>query len=89
MTLVSGGGFIPTNHLNNIIVTNFQKILLIGSLLVSMFNFYLLFNIFDKKTVTREHKEDLYLLFLSIILIILVYFNNNTGFDLIISVIRV
>ena len=36
MTLISGGGFIPTNHLTNIIVTNFQKIILIGSLLVSM-----------------------------------------------------
>ena len=87
MTLVSGGGFLPTNHLTNIIVTNFQKIILIGSLLVSMFNFYLLFNIFDKKIVTREHKEDLYLLFLSLILILFVYFNDNSGFDLIISVI--
>ena len=87
MTLVSGGGFIPTNHLSNIIVTNFQKIILIGSLLVSMFNFYLLFNIFDKKIVTREHKEDLYLLFLSLILILFVYFNDNSGLDLIISVI--
>ena len=36
-----------------------------------MFNFYLIFNIFDKKILIREHKEDLYLLFLSIILIIL------------------
>ena len=87
MTLVSGGGFIPTNHLSNIIVTNFQKIILIGSLLVSMFNFYLLFNIFDKKIITREHKEDLYLLFLSLILILFVYFNDNSGLDLIISVI--
>jgi len=87
MTLVSGGGFIPTNHLSNIIVTNFQKIILIGSLLLSMFNFYLLFNIFDKKIITREHKEDLYLLFLSLILILFVYFNDNSGLDLIISVI--
>ena len=87
MTLISGGGFIPTNHLTNIIVTNFQKIILIGSLLVSMLNIYLLFNIFDKKTITREHKEDLYLLFSSLILILFVYFNDNSGFDLIISVI--
>jgi trk system potassium uptake protein TrkH len=52
-----------------------------------MFNFYLIFNIFDQKTLAREHKEDLYLLFLSVILIILIYFNNNNGLDLIISVI--
>ena len=87
MTLISGGGFIPTNNLTNIIVTNFQKIILIGSLLLSMLNFYLLFNIFDKKIITREHKEDIYLLFLSLILILFVYFNSNSGFDLIISVV--
>ena len=87
MTLISGGGFLPTDFLSNIISTNFQKIIFICSLLLSMFNFYLIFNIFDKKILIREHKEDLYLLFLSIILISLVYFNSNTGFDLIISVI--
>jgi trk system potassium uptake protein len=87
MTLLSSGGFLPTDSLTNIIKTNFQKIIFIFSLLLSMFNFYLIFNIFDKKILIREHKEDLYLLFLSIILIILVYFNSNTGLDLIISVI--
>ena len=87
MTMISGGGFLPTNSLANIIITNFQKIIFIMSLLITMFNFYLIFNIFDKKILTREHKEDLYLLFLSIILILLVYFNSNSGFDLIISVI--
>ena len=87
MTLISGGGFLPTNSLANIITTNFQKIIFISSLLVAMFNFYLILNIFDKKILIREHKEDLYLLFLSLILIVLVYFNNNSGFDLIISVI--
>ena len=86
MTMISAGGFLPTNNLTNIISTNFQKIIFISSLLVTMFNFYLIFNIFDKKTLIREHNEDLYLLFLSTILILLVYFNNNSGFDLIISV---
>ncbi|MDC0477229.1 TrkH family potassium uptake protein [Pelagibacteraceae bacterium] len=87
MTLISGGGFLPTNNLSNIIITNFQKIIFIISLLTAMFNFYLIFNIFDKKVLRKDHNEDLYLLFLTIILIILVYFNNNSGFDLIISVI--
>ncbi|MDC1092928.1 TrkH family potassium uptake protein [Pelagibacteraceae bacterium] len=87
MTLISGGGFLPTNSLANIITTNFQKIILIIALFLAMLNFFLIFNIFDKKILIREHKEDLYLLFLSIILIILVYLNNNSGFDLIISVI--
>ena len=87
MTLISGGGFLPTDSLNNIIQSNFQKIIFIISLLIAMLNFYLIFNIFNKKILTREHKEDLYIFLLSIILVILVYFNNNSGFDLIISVI--
>ena len=87
MTLISGGGFLPTDSLNNIIQSNFQKIIFITSLLIAMLNFYLIFNIFNKKILAREHKEDLYIFLLSIILVILVYFNNNSGFDLIISVI--
>jgi trk system potassium uptake protein len=87
MTLISGGGFLPTNSLNNIISTNFQKMTFIISLLIAMLNFYLIFNIFNKKILIREHKEDLYIFLLSIIFVILIYFNNNSGFDLIISVI--
>ena len=87
MTLISGGGFLPTDSLNNIIQSNFQKIIFIISLFIAMLNFYLIFNIFNKKILIREHKEDLYIFLLSIILVILVYFNNNSGFDLTISVI--
>ena len=87
MTMISGGGFLPTDSLENIITTNFQKIIFIASLLLAMFNFYLVFNIFDKKILVREHKEDLYLLFLTLILITLIYFNNNSGLDLIISIV--
>ena len=69
MTLISGGGFLPSDFLSNIISTNPQKSVLALSLLLTMFNFYLVFNIFDKKILFREHKEDLYLLSLAIILI--------------------
>ena len=86
MTMISGGGFLPTNSLTNIITTNFQKLVFITSLLLSMFNFYLIFNIFEKKILTNDHKEDLYLFFLTLILIVLVYLNHNNGLDLIISV---
>jgi trk system potassium uptake protein TrkH len=87
MTLISGSGFLPTDSLNNIVSSNFQKIIFILSMLFCMFKFYLVFNIFNKKILIREHKEDLYLFFLIIILFIFVYFNNNSGLDLIISVI--
>jgi trk system potassium uptake protein len=86
MTLISSGGFLPTDYLSNIISSNFQKIILILSLLLTMFNFYLVFNIFDKKIIRREHNEDLYLLFMSVILFIFIFFNSNNGLDLVISV---
>ena len=86
MSLISNGGFIPTNTLNTIIYSNAQKIILIFSLLLSMLNFFLIFNIFEKRIIIREHKEDLYLIILSIVLILLIYFNNYGGLNLIISV---
>ena len=87
MTLISSGGFLPTDYLNNIIISNFQKIIFILSLLITMFNFYLVFNIFDKKILLRDHQEDFYLFLLSLILVLFIYFNSNSGLDLIISVI--
>ena len=87
MTLVSGGGFIPTDDISKIIRTNFQKIIFIFSILISMMNFYLLYNLFNKKTLFKEHKEDLYLAVFAIILFILIYFNNYKGLDIIISVV--
>ena len=51
-----------------------------------MLNFYFIFNIFSKKILMREHKEDFYLLGLSLILILLIYFNSFDGLNVIISV---
>ena len=87
MTLVSGGGFLPTDSIDKIISTNFQKIIFIFSLIVSMLNFYLLFNLFNRKTLIKEHKEDLYLIILLIVFCILIYFNKYQGLDIIISVV--
>ena len=87
MTLISGGGFLPTVSLNKIISTNFQKIILIFSFIISLLNFYILFNLFNKNTLIKEHKEDFYLIILSIIFCTLIYFNNFDGLDIIISVI--
>ena len=87
MTLISSGGFLPSDNLNEIISTNFQKIILIICLTLSMLNFYLLFNIFNKKILFKEHNEDMYLIILSLILILLIYFNNFEGLNLTISVI--
>ena len=86
MTLVSGGGFLPTENLNKIISTNFQKIIMIFSLILSLLNFYLVFNLLNKNTLIKEHKEDLYLIILLVIFCFLTYFNNYDGLDIILSV---
>ena len=86
MSLVSAGGFIPSNSLDKIIQSNLQKLIFIFSLLISMLNFFLILNIFQKKLITREHREDFYLIILAIIFILLVYLNNYSGLNIIISV---
>ncbi len=86
MSLISGGGFLPSDNLGNIIITGFQKLTLIILLLLSMLNFFLIFNFFNKKILLKNHNEDLYLIILSLILILLVFFNKFDSLDLIISV---
>jgi len=86
MTLLSGGGFLPTDDINKIIYTNFQRIILLLSLIISMLNFFLLFNLFNKKNLLDGHKEDLYLVISSIILFSLISFNDYPVFNLIISI---
>ena len=86
MTLISGGGFLPIENISRIISTNFQKVILIFSFFVSMLNFYLLFNIFNRNILFKDHKEDFYLILLSIVFCCLIYFNNYESLDIIISV---
>jgi trk system potassium uptake protein TrkH len=86
MSLISAGGFMPTDSLDKIIRSNPQKLVFIFSLLISMLNFFLILNIFQKKVIIHEHKEDFYLVMLSLILILLVYLNNYSGLNIIISV---
>ena len=86
MTLLSGGGFLPANDINQIISTNFQKIIFFISLIISMLNLFLLFNLFNKKNLLDGHKEDLYLIIFLILLFGLISFNDYSSFHLIISV---
>ncbi len=86
MTLVSNGGFLPSDTLSEIISTNFQKTILIIVLLFSLLNFFFLFNILKRQTLIKKHVEDFYLIFLALALILLIYFNNFNGMEIIISV---
>ncbi len=86
MSLISTGGFLPTNSLNSIIQTNAQKIVIIFSLLISLLNFFIILNIFEIKRIKKNHKEDLYIMIISLIFILLIYFNNYSALDIIIGV---
>ena len=67
MTLISTGGFLPTNSLDQIIINNKQEFALILSLLISMLNFFLIFNIFSEKKFFETHQEDIFLFFIFLI----------------------
>ena len=64
MTIISSGGFLPTNTLNDILKTNLHHIVLILGFLISIFNFYLLYNLFFGRNNLKDHGEDLYILLL-------------------------
>ena len=77
MTVISSGGFIPTNSLDQIIVNNTQEITLCFAFLVSILNFYLFYNLILARENIKEHKEDIYLLILIIFFSITFYLIND------------
>ena len=62
-TVISSGGFIPTDNLSNIIDTDLKLFVLSSTLLIPIFNFYLFFNIFTKQFEFKKHQEDIHLMF--------------------------
>ena len=86
MSLISTGGFIPTDSLDKIIKSNLQKIMFVIALLIPMLNFFFIMNIFQKKTLIKEHKEDFFLILLAIVLTLLIFLNGYDLLDVIISV---
>jgi trk system potassium uptake protein len=72
-TTISSGGFLPTESLSNIIGNNLQNFVLSLALLLPIFNFFLFFKIFTQQTSIINHKEDLHL-FIIIILISLIFY---------------
>jgi len=79
MTAISSGGFIPTDSLNNIIKNNFQTAVLCFAFFLSIFNFYLFYNIILKRNNLSEHREDIYLFLLAIIFSMIFYLSNDLG----------
>tara|TARA_B100001564_G_scaffold353988_1_gene363817 strand:- start:504 stop:1916 length:1413 start_codon:yes stop_codon:yes gene_type:complete len=88
MTIISNGGFLPANSLDQIFIMDNQYILAIV-LLIPTLNIFFLFNFYSKKKVINNHQEDLFLiLFISILSLIMFYsFKNINISEILINII--
>ena len=84
MTIVSSGGFLPTNSLSNILVNNSQIISTSLLMLTSFFSIFLFYNlIFVKNYNLNFFNEDIHLFFyfLTLLIIFLIFFNFDNNFS--------
>ena len=82
MTIISSGGFLPSNNLSNILVNNSQVVIISILLLSSFFSIFLIYNlIFTKNHNLNFFNEDIHLLFYFLFLLIIFFvflnFENN------------
>ena len=64
MTIVSSGGFLPSNNLSNILINNTQIIIMSLLMLTSFFSIFLVYNLaFTKNHNLNFFNEDIHLLF--------------------------
>jgi trk system potassium uptake protein TrkH len=82
MTIISSGGFLPSNNLSNILIDNSQVIIISILLLSSFFSIFLIYNLFFTKNHNLNFfNEDIHLLFYFLFLLIIFFvflnFENN------------
>ena len=82
MTIISSGGFLPSNNLSNILINNSQIIIISLLMLTSFFSIFLSYNlIFTKNHNLNFFNEDIHLLFYFLILLLIFFtflnFDNN------------
>ena len=89
MTIVSAGGFLPTNFLDDIVRQENQKVIFSFCMLIPLFNLYLIYNMLTGKRSLIYNQEDLYLLILLLFILIIIYifFNNIYGFSSILFIV--
>jgi trk system potassium uptake protein TrkH len=83
MTVISSGGFLPTNNLSDILLNNSQVLVFSLLMLVSFFSIFLSYNlIFIKNRNINFFNEDLHLLFyfLFLLIIFFIFFNFDNNF---------
>ena len=84
-TIISSGGFLPTNELSNILKNNTQIIIFSLLLLFSYFSIFFSYNLlFVKKKDINFFYEDLHLIFyyLTVVAIFLLFFSFNNDFTI-------
>jgi trk system potassium uptake protein TrkH len=84
MTIISSGGFLPTNNLENILINNTQIIVFSLLMLTSFFSIFLSYNlIFFKNRNINFFNEDLNLFFyfLSLLIVFFIFFNFDNNFS--------
>jgi len=89
-TTISSGGFISDNNLFNIIENNLQIFILSITLLIPIFNFFLLHDVINRKFSIKNYQEDFHLGFLIIFLTLLVFFfisPNENFFNVFLAII--
>ena len=83
MTLISSGGFLPSNNLSNILINNSQIIIISLIMLVSFFSIFLIYNlIFTKNHNLNFFNEDIHLFiyFLTLLIISFIFLNFDNNF---------
>ena len=83
-TIISSGGFLPTNELSNILINNTQIIIFSLLLLFSYFSIFFSYNlIFIKKKNINFLYEDLHLIFyyITVVSVFFLFFSFNNDFS--------
>jgi len=83
MTVISSGGFLPSNNLSNILINNSQIIIMSVLMLTSFFSIFLSYNlIFTKNHNMNFFNEDIHLLFyfLTLLFIFFAFLNFDNNF---------
>ena len=88
MSIISNGGFLPANTLNQIFPKENHYILAIV-LLIPTLNIFFLFNSYSKKKIISNHQEDIFLIVFILVLSLLMFYSfNNIGIsEIIINII--
>ena len=78
MTIISNGGFLPTNSLSQIFLKDNHYILAIA-LLIPTFNIFFIFNFYNKKKLINFHQEDIFLIILISVLSLTMFYSFKSA----------